>query len=427
MVPSELVAKSRHSLDVYEEAEIAIGAASCQPEEPRARRRRLRALATTGVIGVAALSIAACGSSSSSSSSGSSSSSSSAPSSSSSSAASGQGANVAAASAAIAPYVGHPSAFPVNKPLGKPLPPGTRFVFLQCSSTFCALTAKLLVPAVKAIGGTLTIVNAGATASSSQAAASSALGLKPAAVLVTGISPSLFANSLRRLDAAGIKVTAVGVIKPERYGIEFSLGGLGPNELAGKLMADWVIVHKGPKANVVFYGVPELDFSSYLQQAFEQEMAKNCPSCKVRAVPISVTTTGTTAPQTVVADLQSHPDTNMAVFGDFEEAAGLPAALKTAGLSITTLGNVPTPENLQDIKSGALTAGLGVDVAVSAWTLVDATARLLLHEPLTPVEQTGETPTQFLMQKDITFDPAKGWTGYPAFPLMFVKLWHPAP
>jgi len=44
----------------------------------------------------------------------------------------------------------------------------------------------------------------------------------------------------------------------------------------------------------------------------------------------------------------------------------------------------------------------------------------------TTSEKAGELDKQFLEQKDITFDPTKGWTGYPDYPQRYAKLWHPA-
>lgn len=188
-----------------------------------------------------------------------------------------------------------------------------------------------------------------------------------------------------------------------------------------------MIQHNGSKANAVFYGLPTFDFSEPLQQAFQGEMTKNCPSCKVRTVPIDAATIGTTSPRTVVTDLQAHPETNVAVFVSFQIAAGLPAAMRAAGLSgITTVGRGPTPGNLQDIKDGGLTAGLAIDTPVSTWTAVDAAARLVVGGQPTTSEKAGELDKQFLEQKDITFDPTKGWTGYPDYPQRYAKLWHPA-
>lgn len=387
------------------------------PHDPLAtgtgRLRRRAGLA--GLTALLLMVLAACGSSSSSSSS---------PTSSSSAAKADGASGTAAANDAIAPFFGRPSAFPVNVPLGKKLPPDTKFAYLQCSTTVCALVGQLLAPAVKTIGGTMTVVNSGSTASSSQAAVSSVLTLKPAAVLVAGVDPAQYGGGLKQLSDAGIKVVSISVAKDTApFGITFNYIGKANADSGGKLMADYVIAKQGAKSNIVFFGVPALDYSTSMQKAFTDEIAKNCPSCKVRPVTLDIATVGTTAPQTVVTDLQSHKDTNVAVFATSEAQKGLPAALSSAGLKVATVGYAPTPGNLQDIKDGKLTAGLGVDFVVSCWVAVDAAARLILGQPVTPEEQAGEVPRQFLEQKDITFDPSRGWTGYPDFPQRFGKLW----
>jgi ribose transport system substrate-binding protein len=380
---------------------------------PSFERARGRLLSACGLVVTASL-IAACGGSSSTSN----------VTSGSASAHTSKGVSQAAAQAAIKPYSGHPSAFPVTQPLGKRLPAGTTFVYLQCSTPVCAQVGELLGPAVKTLGAKMTVINSGGTASSSQAAAASALSLKPAAVLIPAVTPSLFGTSLKSLVAAGIKVTSVGVIGGSKYGINFGIGGLGSTVTAGKLMADWVIAKEGAKANVVFYTTPELDFSAPMEQSFAQELTQNCPSCQLRTVPVSVTTFGSTAPQTIATDLEAHPSTSVAVFASMEAATGLPAALKAADVAVTTLGFAPTPGNLQDIKTGGLTEGLGLDLPVQEWTQVDATARLLLNEPLSTSE--ADVDLEFLGQKQITFNPSMGWTGYPNFAQRFAALWHSA-
>lgn len=379
------------------------------------KQRRLgagsRGVAAAGLTLVLALSVAACGSSSTSSSD---------------SSAGGQ-ANTAAAQAAIAPYTGHTSAFPVTEPLSKKLPAGTKFAYLQCGAQACAVAGKTFADAVKAIGGELTVVNAGSTASTAQAAVSSVLALKPAVTLATGLEPSLYGGGLKTLSDAGIKVVSISVAQDiTPFGITFNYLGQPTFELAGRLLANWVIANKGAKANVVFYGVPEISFSPIMQKAFEQEMQKNCPTCTERTASVGIATLGTTASRTVVTDLQSHPDTSTAVFATAGITSGLAAAMKAANLSATTLGYAPQAGNLQDIKDGKVTAGLAVDYSVSVWAAVDAAARLVLGDSPTPAEVAGEVPFQFLGQKDITFDPTNGWTGYPDYAQRFAKLWHTA-
>jgi len=396
------------------EHHFAAGVDSAAPAPGRLRRRSPSPARRSGALAsiVAVAMLAACGTSGGSDASGGSAAS-----------ASSAAVNTAAAQQVIAPLIGKPTAFPVDVPLGKKLPDGTRMVFLQCGTTVCGLFAQLLAPAVKAIGAEFTAVNSGTTAASSQAAVSSVLAIKPAAVLVAGTDPAQFGGGLKQLSDAGIKVVSISVAKDTApFGITANYIGAVTAKTGGQLMADWAIVKKG-SSNVVFYGVPAIDYSDTMQAAFKDEMAKNCPSCKVRTVPIDITTLGTTSPQTIVTDLQSHPDTDVAVFASSEMARGLPAALDAAGVKVTTIGYAPTPVNLQDIKGGKLTAGLAVDFALSAWVAVDAAARLVVGQPLTKGEEAGEVPRQLLEQKDITFDPSRGWTGYPDFPQRFAKLW----
>lgn len=381
-----------------------------------ANRRNTWRTAVTCLSAIAVVSVAACGSSSDSS-----------PSSDSAAPGAGKTANVAAAKAALAHYTVPPTAFPVADPLPGRLPAGRKFVYLQCSTPICAAVGMFVQEAVKGIGGTYTAVNAGATAQTVQAAASSATALKPDAVILGAIDPALFGGGLKKLAGGGAKLVYLQVTKDVKpYGITFNYLGEDLSRRNGKLLADWVIARKGAQADTVLYSLPALDISAPVQKAFQAEMKANCPACKVRVVPIDISTIGTTAPRTIVTDLQAHPGTNAAVFVSLSAAAGLPAALKAAGRSVSTVGFGPTAGNLQDIRNGAITAALNIDFPVSTWTAVDAAARLIEGGRPTASEQAGEVPEQFLEQKDITFDPTRGWSAFPDFAQRFAKLWQVA-
>lgn len=379
-------------------------------DKPTSRRQAARVVIAT-VLSIAALTASAC------SSSGSSDSSSNAPASTSS-----------AENAALAAYTGHPSPFPVDTPLSKAVPPGTTIAYLQCGAPICAVISKLVAPAIQALGATMKTVNAGLTASEAQAAASSVLSLKPSAVIATGLNPQIYAGGLQKISAAGIKVVSISIPgDTKQYGIDFNYIGLSPLQLAGKLLADWVVVNKGPKADIVFYGTPEIFFTPYMQTAFKDELTKSCPGCKLRFTSLGIATLGTTAPSTIVTDLQSDPDTNMAVLETGGAAQGLPAAMKAAGISsVSTLVYNPEPAQLQAIKDGSLTAGLGADLPVQMWTSVDIVARLLTGQQPAAGEVAGVGPFQFLAKQDITFDPTNGWTGYPDYAQRFATLWKQA-
>lgn len=371
--------------------------------------RRMHLIRTLiGVVAVA-LTVTACGSSGSGSS---------GPSSS----PAGNPAALAAAQAAIAPYVGHPSAFPATEKLSKLPTPGSTFAFLQCSAPVCAIFAQLMAAPAKALGVNLLTINSGSSATTSQSAAASALAAKPAAVLVGASNPQLYGDYLKQLIAAGSVVAGGGTVGGQPYGVQEAVGGEHSVGLAGSLLADWVTVHKGPNANVVFFGTPELTFSQGMQDAFAKELSQNCPGCKASYEQLSVTTFGTKAPSQVVSYLQSHPSTDTVVFASMEGSTGLAAALRNAHISPTTIGFAPTPSNLQDIAQGGLTAGLALDFNVQVWMQLNLAARLIAKQT-TPVSNL-EVDLQFLTKDDLAGkDVSKGWTGYPDAAQRFAALW----
>ncbi len=368
-----------------------------------------------GLVAIAlVLGLAACGSSSSSSSH--------AATTSSSAAASAESAGVARARAALKGYIGTPSPFPVSEPLKK-VPKAKTIIFANCGSTACGLLWTLMEPAAAAMGVNAEQVNVGTAASTVGPGFNAIIAKHPSAVIIPAIDPSLFNSQLTQLQAAKIPIVTTGIADAQKYGVVSPEYGAAENERDGALLADYVTAEFGPHSNVVFYGIPQYPFSPQVQDAFDTELAKVCPGCANRQVQIPVSTLGTTSPSQIVSDLQAHPSTDVAVLADGEPAEGLPAALKAAGIHIKILTNAPEPFNLVDLKQGTETAGLGLDIATLMWTIVDQAAREMTGQPLAGNEAKGLGVVEFLTQKDITFNPAKGWTGYPDFPQRFAKLW----
>lgn len=362
-----------------------------------------------------ALGLAACGSSSDSSNSSTSSGTSA-------SNTAGSGSGAAAAAAAIKPYVGHPSAFPVTQPLQR-VPKGATVAYVDCGVPICALFWEQFQGAAKTMGIKLSRVKAGYSANTVSAAFDSIVAQKPDAVIVLAINVELWKNQLEELQEANIPVVAGAIVGAESYGFKSVQQGDAQSELAGRLMADYLVAEWGSESNVVMYDTPETSYTPLLAEAFTGEMEKVCPECAVRTAHIPVATIGTTAPSTIVSDLQANPDTTVAAFATDEVERGLPAALQSAGITVKTIGYAPGPTNYQYVKEGKETAVLAVDVPVLGWTFIDQAAREMVGQELTGPEAEGISDIQFLTQKDITFDPSRGWTGYPDFAERFAKLW----
>jgi ribose transport system substrate-binding protein len=318
----------------------------------------------------------------------------------------------------VAPYTGHPSAFPVTEALKK-VPKGANVIFVDSGTTFSSLQWELVQPAAKLMGVNLERISAGVTANTVGAALDSVVAKHPDAILVDGVPIELWTKQLKELQEEGTVIAASGVNGIEKYGVEPVIG----QEPYGDLMANYVVGVMNPEANVAFYTIREIPPVKVAGEEFEQEFKKICPECELRMVDLHASEIANTAPSTIVSDLQAHPETEIAVFGGDEFQDGLPAAAQAAGIEVETLGLAPTPTNLQYLKEGKETAALGYDVAIGMWSQLDQAARELTGQELTGPQAKGLGVLQFLTQEDITFDPAKGWNGYPDFAERFAKLW----
>ena len=243
--------------------------------------------------------------------------------------------------------------------------------------------------------------------------------------MIPAFLPSEFGGKLKTLEQQGAKIVGAGMVGWQKYGINWCVGCAAWTTGEGRILADWVVAQKGAQANAVFYTVPELGFTASMWNGFEAQMKKLCPNCATRNVPIEYSAIGTTAPATIVNDLQSHSGTNVAVSSTEDMYSGLPAAMSAAGVSnVLTVGQSPTAEILDDIKAGTLNAGLAVDLNTYTWTMVDAGGKLVIGQK--PQATENGAPYQMLRAKDITFNPVAGWPGYPNFATRFAKLWHPS-
>jgi ribose transport system substrate-binding protein len=336
--------------------------------------------------------------------------------------AAGSSRQVAAAMAITKEYTAHPGAFPVSVPLPKPLPKGTVFGWLQCGDVVCAELTGIFNAAVQAIGGRLITVKAAASTEDVQSAFSSLLAQKPAAILLPSIEPDTASAQIQQAKAAGIPTVSSGIMNPRSAGISGGTFGEQQAAMAGTLLADWVVA-KSDTSNVVFYTTHELDFITPEESAFHAELSRVCAGCQQRTVDIPLADYGSTAPQLVVSDLESHPATTLAVFGAAAAASGVPAALKVAGVSVPFTGFSLTPENLEDIKDGSMAAGLALDDPVLAWTMVDEAARLILKAPLSSLENQEIVPVQWLTAGNLPGTLSADWTGYPDYAARFAQLW----
>lgn len=328
----------------------------------------------------------------------------------------------AAAEAAIAPFVGHPSAFTDLKPLAS-LPTGANIAFVDQGTPFSAVLFDLLKGAAQVMGVKITQFNAGHAADTINTAFNAIIASKPAAVIDAGIDFNLWKNQFAQLRKAGIPVATAGVTGTKPYGIQGPQAAEPYSQVSGSLVADYITAKLGTNSQVVVYTVPELEFTGASAMVIKKELARVCPGCSERTVEVPIATIGNTAPSTIVRDLQSHPESTVGVFPNNEVSTGLSAALSAAGINLAIVGMAPGPGELQSIKNGDQVVGLALDTPVFAWGLLDQAARLIAGQKLSGDQLAGIPVQQFLRRQDIVFDPSHGWTGYPDFAHRYATLW----
>jgi ribose transport system substrate-binding protein len=334
-------------------------------------------------------------------------------------------ADVTAAKSTIAPYVGQPSEFPITEALTTK-PTGKKLAYMDCGTPICGLFFTLGEPAAKALGMTMTRIKTGQAADTVSAAFDTAAEGGYDGVFVPAIAPALWERGLDALKAKDIPVVTTGVTGGDSSKIDVSQVSDTNVKEAGKLVAAYVVDKNKADVNAAVYVTPELPFNQVFADAFQDELKTLCPSCKSRIAKIPVATLGNRAPSLITDDLQANPDTKTAVFAVGEQANGLAAALKTAGLDPEIIANSPTPETLGQIQNGDIEAGLGLDLPVIAWTAVDSLARLTTGAEADPGAKADTPPMQFLTKDDLKGDVSQGWTGYPDFADRFTALWKDA-
>lgn len=337
-------------------------------------------------------------------------------------------AGVAAATRFLAPYIGHPSEFPVDTPLKSRPKSGTTIANLDCGSPICGFVAQQLKAAAKLAGVQILDVNAGLSPSTVRAAWNTVLAKKPDAVIAGPYDPSIWGPStIAKVKAAHLPVISLGVTDLSKFGLAnypFGvMGGPASNALQAKSQAAYIAIHDGPKANVVDVTVPELAYSKAWAQVFQQSLAEYCPGCKVSFLSVQQSALGTTSPAQIVSYLQAHPDVNVLTDVDGEATGGLFPALKHAGLSPKIVSTVGGPAELQALKEGQEQAMAEISVPVFTYEALDMALRAAQGMPFTKLEAAGLTVIQMLTPEDITFNPQLGWSGYADYAQRFAKAW----
>jgi ABC-type sugar transport system substrate-binding protein len=281
-----------------------------------------------------------------------------------------------AARAALATYSERPATISVTEPVGKAIPKGKKIDFILCGVQSCKDLADFFTEAAEELGWQVKQIATQGTPESVQAAYEQAVRDKPDAVVASGFPRAVYAKQLARLKAAGIPVIQSNADDVAGDGIALLKNGPDDVGIQGQMLASWVVSNSGAKANTVYFDLPAYTILKPVKDSFAANYKEWCAGCVLDNVDVPITAVGKDMPDRVVSYLRSHPKVTHVVFSLGLLNVGVPAALKTAGVTGKHIVvNVGDAQNYQYIQSGLTDGAMALNSHETAWLQADALAR----------------------------------------------------
>ncbi|MFF7281140.1 sugar ABC transporter substrate-binding protein [Streptomyces griseorubiginosus] len=306
-----------------------------------------------------------------------------------------------AARKAVAKYSAHPAEIPVTRPVGKPIPAGKTIDFILCGVQSCQDLANFFTAAANQLGWHVRTISTQGTPESVQSAYEQALRDKPDAVVSSGFPRAVYAKQLAQLKAAGIPVLQSNA--DDVVGDGISLLKNGPQDVAvqGEMLASWVVSDSDAQADTVYFDLPAYTILKPVKDTFAAKYKEWCAGCGLDTVDVPITAIGKDMPDRVVSYLRSHPKVDHVVFSLGLLNVGVPAALKTAGITGKHLAvNVGDGQNYQYIQSGLSDAAMALNSHEASWLQVDALARHFTGQSM-DVDQKAVLPNMLITKDNL--------------------------
>lgn len=264
----------------------------------------------------------------------------------------------------------------------------------------CKDLADFFTAGAKELGWDVKQIATQGTPESVQAAYEQALRDKPDAVVASGFPRAVYAKQLAQLKQAGIPVVQSNADDVAGDGI--SLLKNGPKDVAvqGEMLASWVVSDSGAQADTVYFDLPAYTILKPVKDTFAAKYKQWCAGCGLDTVDVPITAIGKDMPDRVVSYVRSHPKVTHIVFSLGLLNVGVPAALKTAGITGKHIAvNVGDAQNYQYIESGLSDAAMALNSHEAAWLQVDALARHFTGQSMA-VDQKAVLPNMLITGKD---------------------------
>lgn len=203
--------------------------------------------------------------------------------------------------------------------------------------------------------------------------------------LISGVNPRLILPQIKSAADAGVKTMASHFYDPSQPVDPALAASLSVDfNRVGRILADWAIVRTGGKANIVIVKDDDVPPTGPLIAGIADELAANCPDCKiVQQINVGVTEWGTRIQPSVQSALIANPGVNFVIpIYDSMSQFVVPAIRltgKSAAVKIATFNG--TPFVLDYVQAGSVDMDIGESLDWIARATVDGYLRALCGLP----------------------------------------------
>lgn len=307
-------------------------------------------------------------------------------------------------------------------PLSKKPPAGKTMDIINCAVPVCALYTQAAEQAASALDWKTKVVTTQFTPESYTATWSTVVQDKPDVVFAAAILPSSIVQSqVDALHAAGAIILEYAGNSPAGPGTPYLYSKANEAEQAQQGVVQGLIAvadAKGPP-DVLFLAVPGTPSAAPTGAALRSTVV--AAGGTYSQIDMNTADIGTTAPGEVVSYLQSHPQVKYVCLPWDDWVAGLPQALRSAGLgSVKIIGTAADTTSEQDVAGDLIFRSVVHPTAQNAWWMIDAAVREMVGDPVGNPNPPG--PVAVVDPADIgALGNVDGW---PNINSLFLAAWH---
>lgn len=306
--------------------------------------------------------------------------------------------------------------------------PGKTIDFIACGVPSCQAFIPIVKQAAAQVGWNVKAINSGTSPQTVAAAYDQAVRDKPAGVIGSGgNSPAIFSHELRELKSEGVPVVLQVVPPSTLPGVTAVVYGAKNIAQDGKEMADEILADSGAHdVHLAIAGSPGTPVYLNAHGPLEAAMrSSSCDSCSVQTFSFPETDLGPELPSKIEAYLRSHPNINYLFFDFTDEVAGVPAALKRAGLNVKIVTEDVAPEERPYVQSGQELAAAGTPWPEILWYEVGMILGLSEHQPLaTYTKAASRMPQMIVTKRNLpALNSGVYFSLVPSYQSIFKKAW----